>query len=129
MSTPDETIVIALPLPNRCLSPNFPCASLKGRFMRAAAAKKQRRMAKDATESAAAGAMWEAATIRAVFYHTKERRRDDVNALAMLKSAYDGIVDAGIIPDDDARHLTTTGAEFRIDRRCPRVEIFVTRTK
>lgn len=129
MSTVDEMVVIVLPLPNRCLSPNFPCASLRGRFMRAAAARKQRRMAKDAALSAADGERWGAAEIKATFYHAKERRRDDVNALAMLKSAYDGIVDSGLIPDDDAKHLVTTGADFKIDKKHPRVEIVLRRTR
>ena len=45
----------------------------------------------------------------------------------MLKPAYDGFVDAGIIEDDDADHLTSLPCEFRIDKVTPRVEITITR--
>lgn len=123
----EETVVVVLPLPNRVLSPNFPCASFRGRMMRAAAARKQRTLAKAAAEQSACGMKWQSASVVARFYHAKKRRRDDVNALAMLKSAWDGIVDSGLIPDDDATHLHTKGAEFFTDAECPRVEIELTR--
>jgi hypothetical protein len=47
----------------------------------------------------------------------------------MLKSAYDGVVDAGLLVDDDSEHLTTLPASFAIDRDCPRVELTFTRRK
>ena len=55
------------------------------------------------------------------------RRRDDVNALAMLKAAYDGVILAGLLPDDDRSHLRTEGAEFFLDKKCPRVELIFTK--
>ncbi len=45
----------------------------------------------------------------------------------MLKPAYDGLVDAGLLVDDDAQHLTTLGARFEIDRDAPRVELVIER--
>lgn len=123
------SVVIVLPLPARVLSPNCPCASARGRFMRAAAAKRQKQLAESATVEAAAGMVWHRATVRAVFYHKIRRRRDDVNHLAMLKSAYDGVVLAGLIPDDDRAHLETIGCDFRIDRKNPRVELVLTRVE
>lgn len=122
-----EKVTIVLPLPPRILSPNCPTASRRGRFMRAAAAKKQKELAKAAMEDALRGEMWRRAQVSAVFYHTVERRRDDVNHLAMLKSAYDGCILAGILPDDDRDHLQTTGAEFKVDKMFPRVELTFTR--
>lgn len=71
--------------------------------------------------------VWSAASVRAVFYHSTIRRRDDVNHLAMLKPAYDGIVQAGLLPDDDREHLETTGCDFRTDKKYPRVELIFTR--
>lgn len=123
----NEQVVIVLPLPPRILSPNCPIGSRQGRFMYAAAAKKQKRTARQAADDAARGMVWEKATVKAVFYHKTVRRRDDVNHLAMLKSAYDGVVEAGLLPDDDIRHLRTEGAEFKIDKEWPRVELIFTR--
>ena len=122
-----EQVVIVLPLPPRVLSPNCPVASFRGRMMRAAAAKKQKRLAREATEDAARGERWERASVKAVFYHKTVRRRDDVNHLAMLKSAYDGVIEAGLLPDDDREHLRTDGAEFVLDKEWPRVELTFTR--
>ena len=122
-----ESVVIVLPLPARILSPNCPAGTRGGRFARAAAAKRYKRLALLATEEAANGMTWERATILARFYHKTKRRRDDVNHLAMLKSAFDGVVMAGLLPDDDREHLRTIGAEFYIDKKNPRVELVFTR--
>lgn len=122
-----ESVVIVLPLPARILSPNCPAGTRGGRFARAAAAKRYKRLALLATEEAANGMTWERATILARFFHKTKRRRDDVNHLAMLKSAYDGVVMAGLLPDDDREHLRTIGAEFYIDKKNPRVELVFTR--
>ena len=127
MNPRTEQVVIVLPLPPRILSPNCPIGSFRGRMMRAAAAKRQKQLAKDAAEEAANGMRWLRASVRAVFYHKTVRRRDDVNALAMLKSAYDGVILSGLLPDDDRDHLRTEGAEFKLDREWPRVELTFTR--
>lgn len=127
MSRSSDTVTIVLPLPPRILSPNCPVGSFRGRMMHAAAAKKQKKLAKESTEDAMRGERWERASVRAVFYHKTKRRRDDVNALASLKSAYDGVVLAGLIPDDDREHLRTEGAEFAIDKEWPRVELIFTK--
>jgi len=122
-----EQVVITLPLPPRILSPNCPVGSFRGRMMRAAAAKKQKCLAQESAEDALRGARWKKASVQAIFYHTTKRRRDDVNALASLKAAYDGVILAGLLPDDDREHLRTTGAEFKIDKDWPRVELVFTR--
>ena len=91
---------------------------------KAAAAKRYRRLAREAAEDARVeSGPWESATVQAAFFHTQKRRRDDVNHMAMLKSAYDGVVDAGLLVDDDSEHLTTLPADFSIDREFPRVEM------
>lgn len=69
---------------------------------------------------------WRSATAQAVFYWPDKRRRDIRNAEYALKAAYDGIVDAGLIPDDSAEHLTHLPTRFEVDRKCPRVEIILT---
>jgi len=122
-----ESVIVILPLPPACLSPNRPIGSRGGRFKRAAAAKKYRRQAQEATEAMAIDtAPWEQASVKATFYHSQKRRRDDVNHLAMLKPAYDGIVEAGLLSDDDSEHLATVTPSFLIDRKHPRVELEVT---
>jgi len=127
MEMMSDTISIVIPLPPRILSPNCPIGSFRGRMMRASAAKKQKRIARESAEDAMRGERWEKASYKAVFYHKTSRRRDDVNHLAMLKSAIDGVIEAGLLPDDDRNHLRVTGAEFAIDKEWPRVEIIFTK--
>lgn len=124
----EETVTIILPLPHRCLSPNQPPASHGSRMRKAAETKRYRRLAKYTTiaEGVESGP-WERATIQAHFVHKVDRRRDDVNSLQMLKPAYDGVVDAGLLVDDDSKHLTTLPATFSIDKESPRVELTFTR--
>lgn len=122
-----ETVTVVLPLPPAVLSPNCPSGTRGGRFARAAAAKKYKRTAVEAAERQNIWETWRRATVQASFYHKTERRRDDVNHLAMLKPAYDGLVESGLLADDDSRHLTTLPAIFGVDRENPRVELHLTR--
>ncbi len=124
--TMDETLVIVLPLPPRVLSPNCPGGTRGGRFARASAARAYKDLARRAAEESGVTG-WQGAEVEARFFHKTARRRDDVNHLAMLKPAYDGIVLAGLLPDDDRAHLRTTGAAFAVDRAAPRVELHFTR--
>jgi len=123
-----ESCTIIIPLPSGFLSPNCPPGSIGGRMRKAAVAKKYRRLAKEATlaEEIETGP-WIKVTLQATFFHATDRRRDGVNYNQMLKSAQDGIVDAGLVIDDDARYLTTLPPKFEIDRKCPRVEITIER--
>lgn len=124
----EETVTIILPLPKAILSPNNPPGSLGGRMAKAAVVKRYRQLAKEAAlaEGVVSGP-WKEAVIQAAFFHKQKRRRDDVNYLQMLKPAYDGIVDSGILFDDDEKHLTTLPATFGIDRECSRVVLTLTR--
>ncbi len=125
-----ESVLVVLPLPPACLSPNRPPGSFGGRMRKASAAKRYRRLAGEAVAlERLACDPWGKATVRAFFYHKQKRRRDDVNHLAMLKPAYDGLVDGGLLQDDDSAHLTTLPATFSIDRQCPRVELLIERTE
>lgn len=123
-----ESVLIVLPLPPPELSPNRPPGSFGGRMKKAASSSRYRTLARRAAEDAGVeSGPWERATVRATFYHARRNRRDDVNFLASLKPAYDGLVDAGLLEDDDSEHLTTLPAAFELDREHPRVELLVTR--
>lgn len=119
---PGEALIV-LPLPTRALSPNGR-AHYQEKARKVAAYRAQ---AKRAASPQVFGPPWERVTARATFFHKVRRRRDDVNHLAMLKPAYDGIVDAGLIVDDDSEHLRTLGASFEIDKHNPRVELLIVR--
>lgn len=119
-----ESVTIILPLPPACLSPNCPPGSFGGRMRKAVAAKRYRETARIATlANGIETGPWMKATIEATFYHKQKRRRDDINHLQMLKNAYDGIVESGLLFDDDSEHLTTLPAKFLIDKKQGRVEL------
>lgn len=44
-------------------------------------------------------------SIQAVLHPHDKRRRDPHNWYPSFKAAIDGVVDAGVIPDDDGKHL------------------------
>ena len=98
--------------------------------MKASAIKKHRRLAREAVEdSEIESAPWEHVTVSAdIYYHTR-RSHDDDNAMGSLKSYYDGIVDSGLVADDDKINMTRTMPELLFDKKSPRVEITLTRTE
>ena len=69
------------------------------------------------------GDPWEHAVSQETFFWPTSHRRDVRNAEAKLKAAYDGIIDAGVLRDDDVEHLTHVPTVFSWDRENPRVEI------
>ena len=94
------------------------------------AAKKYRRLAREVTtEEEIESGTWELVTMQATFYHKDKRRRDGVNFNAMLKPAQDGIVDAGLVIDDDSESWTTQPPIFKMDKSYPRVEIKIERLR
>ena len=120
----NEIVNLVIPLPNSVLSPNASPASRRGFFMKAAAAKKQRRLAKEALEGADIRTLpWNRVRVEIKFFHKIKRIRDSDNAMAMLKSAYDGLIDGGLVEDDDKKHMERGEPEFFIDKDFPRVEI------
>lgn len=44
-----------------------------------------------------------------------KRQRDEDNLTASLKPAFDGIVDAGLIPDDSSEYLRINSVTIRVD--------------
>jgi len=125
-----ESITIVLPLPNRALSPNVMTGSLGGRMLKSSASKKYRRIAREAVEAECVEtAPWDFVSVSAAFYFSDARRRDQRNSEAMLKPAYDGIVDSGLVCDDDYYHMKGESTEFFVDKENPRVMLKITRRK
>lgn len=60
-------------------------------------------------------------TIQAAFYRKRNTPMDGDNALAMLKPAFDGLQDAGIVTND--RQITHKPVLFFKDVESPRVEL------
>ena len=51
-----------------------------------------------------------------VFVFPTNRRRDTDNLGASLKAAWDGLVDAGVLADDSARHLTIAAVKCVVQK-------------
>jgi len=123
-----EAITIVLPLPVKVLQPNCAIGSFGGRMMKASASKRYRRLAREAVEEERVETVpWSRVSVEVTFFHSSTRRRDVDNAVSSMKSAYDGIVDSGIVPDDDYLHMERAMPIFFIDKNHPRVELTITR--
>ena len=119
-----ESITITLSLPSRVLSPN-------GRHhwrAKAKAVKAYRSLAWLTTQQSIKGApLWKSATVVCHFYFAQRRGRDGDNLLASMKSAFDGIRDAGLIKNDVG--LTHLPVVIDYDKARPRVEVTLTRVQ
>lgn len=115
-------ITVTLPLPDKCLSPNARVHwSTKARHVKA-----YRNSAHvQCIANRVNGLKWMRATYKARFYFPDARRRDADNAIASLKSALDGVADAGLIVNDSG--LWPERPEFHTDKANPRVEITFTK--
>ena len=125
-----DSITITLPLPNKMLSPNHTVGSIGGRMAKAQAIKSYRQNAWLATLAHVAEghvSPMQSAQVTLTFHLPDQRRRDIGNLEASMKPAYDGLVDAGLIVDDDYLHLRHLPSTIEIDKGNPRVEITVTR--
>jgi len=116
-------ITITLPLPDKALSPNARVHWAK----KAKLTKSYRDVAAWATVVATRpmNPFWKKASYTARFYFKDDRRRDADNAIASLKSALDGVADAGLVVNDFA--LWPERPEFHTDKENPRVEITFTK--
>jgi hypothetical protein len=117
-------VIVTLPLPSPKLSPNKKPAHWS---VTASARKKARSDGYLATVKARfdcqhVKAFKECQAYPTFFCRTK-RRRDGDNAQAMLKPYYDGMVDAGLIIDD--QFICHMPPKFSVDKANPRVEILV----
>jgi len=121
-----ESVTIILPLPVKVLSPNCAVATPGGRFTKAAAIKRYRKLAQEAIEAESIETKpWGKVTVAAKFFFPTKHRRDQDNAVASLKAAYDGIVDSGLVIDDDYEHMERRMPLFLFDSLYPRVELTI----
>lgn len=113
------SVTIVLPLPRRALSPNVRTHWRT----KARAVKAYRMLAWAEAVEALKGKRpsWARARSRSRFFFVDSRKRDGDNFLASLKSAFDGITDAGAVADDSG--IAHEPPEFHVDRARPRVEI------
>lgn len=68
--------------------------------------------------------VWVRAEARTTFYLPDRRRRDPDNLMAAMKAAWDGLVDARVLADDN--QLVAHPPTLTVDRSWPRVEIEIT---
>ena len=121
-----ETITIILEIPHKSLSQNKPSSTFGGRMGKAREVKKYRLSALKAIEQQGVSG-WQKAELHASFYYKTKRRRDSLNSMGMLKGAIDGVIDAGLLPDDDSEHLIPLAPSICLDTYAPRVELTFTR--
>lgn len=116
---------IELPIPSRILSPNARVHWAQ----KAAKTKNLREMAYLVSLAVMAleKPLWEKAFVDITYFFPQNRRRDKDNLLSMLKAAFDGIGDSGMVKNDCG--FTYRPIELKIDKKDPRVEITITKEK
>jgi crossover junction endodeoxyribonuclease RusA len=116
-----DVLTVTIGVPQRVLSPNARCHW----GVKARATKRARVEAWAATQVAMYEANvkggWVEATAEVHWYARQDRKRDTDNCLASLKAYFDGIVDAGLLRDDNA--ITHLPLVLLVDPKNPRVEI------
>ena len=58
-----------------------------------------------------------------ITWYEPDLRRDPDNIMAGQKFIMDGLVQAGVIPDDSQKYIAGIVHRFRVDKRRPRVEV------
>lgn len=58
-----------------------------------------------------------------ITWHEPNSRRDPDNVMAGQKFILDGLVQAGVIPDDSQKYILGIYHRFMVDRKNPRIEV------
>lgn len=123
-----ESITIVLSLPNRVLSPNWMAGTIRGRYYKASAVKRLRQLTKEAIDAEQIETLpWPMVEVNVTFFWKTKRKHDEDNAMGSLKAVYDGIVDAGLVVDDDSKHMRRIIPIFETDHCCPKVVLTLIR--
>jgi len=121
-------IRVILPIPHKSLHPNHRSWSRGGAINKAKQTKKQRHTTRDQILDSMPGDLpWGRCEVLVTMYHKTRRQRDSDNAMASLKSMYDGIQDAGVVPNDTPEYMTRREPVFAIDKNEPRTEVIIRR--
>jgi Holliday junction resolvase RusA-like endonuclease len=116
-----DVITVTVGTPSRLMNPNSRCHW----GVKAKATKRARVEAWAAAQVAMYEANvkggWKEATAEVHWYARDSRRRDKDNCLSSLKATFDGLVDAGLLVDDNA--ITHLPLIIFVDPKNPRVEI------
>lgn len=117
-----NTITITLPLPDSSMS-----GHAKGNWhSKAATTKRMRRDAHvEALHITQGERRFERAVVSLAFYLGSNRRRDALNLANGVKPYIDGLVDAGLMPDDDWKVMSVGAITCKLDKDAPRVEITI----
>ena len=122
-------LIVTLSLPHKALSPNS-TAHWKTKAAKRKAYRLESGWAGKIAYHATCSRLWaedprpmERAKVTPFFYWPDKRKRDEDNASASLKAAFDGLQDAGIIQDDSG--LSPQPPVFAVDRQFPRVELHI----
>ena len=119
---------VILPIPHKCLHPNHRSWSRGGAINKAKQTKKQRHTTRDQIlDTFPEDLPWGKCEVLVTLYYQHRRQRDADNAMASLKSMYDGIQDAGVVPNDTPEYMTRREPVFAIDKNQPRTEIIIRR--
>jgi Holliday junction resolvase RusA-like endonuclease len=123
-----EELLIILPPLAKALQPNCTVATMgmqmaKGRIVSA----QRKRTAKAIANEECESLPWLKCSVHAKFFFATKRGRDIDNLIASLKSTYDGLVDAGVVPDDTPGYMVRTMPEIEYDKKYPRVELTIKR--
>ena len=120
-SSMPQSLTIILRLPDAALSPNARCHWRK----KAEWTKAYRSLAYYTTRSVQnKPTNWPRATVEIRWFHKTMRFPDRDNSLASLKSAFDGLTDAGVWVDDSG--VVFQPIVFEKDATNPRVELTIT---
>lgn len=115
-----DSIRVTLPIPPKPLHPNArPHYMTKARAAKAYRAEAQWEAFQECGDSVGPGL--KSARVQITWYSKTKRRPDADNALASLKSAFDGFTDAGVWEDD--RDTDYAPIVFAVDKLNPRVEV------
>jgi len=115
---------LVLPLPPKVLQPNRARGTHWG--TRSRAVKKYRSDAGLAAKALGdCGFPWPRVKVFLAFYFAENRKRDQDNFIAAMKSAFDGLADAGVVENDT--DLTPMPPKFFVDKNDPRVELMLVR--
>lgn len=99
-------------------------------MQKAASIARYRRLACEAIQACGVDTLpWNAVSVQATFAYPTARTRDPDNAIGSLKAAYDGMVDGGLVSNDDYLHMRREPPEFFVDKNCPCVILKITRIR